>query len=199
MTVMAPADENECRSMLYTAYSLDTPSAVRYPRGAGPGVTIEKEMRALPIGKGELRREAGQSTRRIALLAFGSMLHPALAAAEEIDATVANMRFVKPLDVELCVALARTHECLVTIEENAVAGGAGSAVAETLAAHGIAVPLLQLGLPDAFIDHGDPARQLAQCGLDARGIVASIRLRFGIQKDQALAAETASRLTPAKP
>jgi 1-deoxy-D-xylulose-5-phosphate synthase len=107
------------------------------------------------------------------------MLHPALAAAEEIDATVANMRFVKPLDVELCVALARTHECLVTIEENAVAGGAGSAVAEALAARGIAVSLLHLGLPDVFIDHGDPVSQLAHCGLDAKGIAASIAARYG--------------------
>ena len=179
MTVMAPADEGECRNMLYTAYMLDTPSAVRYPRGAGPGVAVDKEMRALPIGKGELRRETGRRTQRIALLAFGSMLGPALAVAEQIDATVANMRFVKPLDAELCVALARTHESLVTIEENVVAGGAGSAVAEALAARGIAVPLLQLGLPDAFIDQGDPASQLAHCGLDAKGIAASIAARFG--------------------
>jgi 1-deoxy-D-xylulose-5-phosphate synthase len=181
MTVMAPADESECRNMLYTAYTLDTPSAVRYPRGAGPGVAVDKEMSALSIGKGELRREAGRRTRRVALLAFGSTLGPALAVAEQIDATVANMRFVKPLDVELCVALARTHESLVTIEENVVAGGAGSAVAEALATRGIAVPLLQLGLPDAFIDQGDPSSQLAHCGLDAKGIAASIAARFGQQ------------------
>jgi 1-deoxy-D-xylulose-5-phosphate synthase len=184
MTVMAPADEGECRDMLYTAYTLDTPSAVRYPRGAGPGVAVDKEMRALTIGKGELRRESGRRTQRIALLAFGSMLGPALAVAEKIDATVANMRFVKPLDVELCVTLARAHESLVTIEENVVAGGAGSAVAEALAAHGIAVPLLQIGLPDAFIDQGDPASQLAHCGLDAKGIAASIAARFGALSDQ---------------
>jgi 1-deoxy-D-xylulose-5-phosphate synthase len=139
---------------------------------------VDREMRALAIGKGELRRESGRRTQRLALLAFGSMLSPALAAAEQIDATVVNMRFVKPLDVELCIRLARTHEGLVTIEENVVAGGAGSAVAEALAVRGIAVPLLQLGLPDAFIDQGDPASQLAHCGLDAKGIAASIAARF---------------------
>ena len=179
MTVMAPADENECRQMLYTAYSLDTPSRRAVSARSRTRRDDREGDAALPIGKGEMRREAGRRTRRIAMLAFGSMLHPALAAAEQIDATVANMRFVKPLDVDLCVALARTHECLVTIEENVVAGGAGSAVAEALAARGVAVPLLQLGLPDAFIDQGDPARQLAQCGLDAKGIVASIAERFG--------------------
>jgi len=178
-TVMAPADENECRQMLYTAFLLDTPSAVRYPRGAGPGVAIEKQMQALPIGKGELRRDAKRRSQRIALLAFGSMLHPALEAAEQIDATVANMRFVKPIDIDLVEWLAKSHDGLVTIEENVVAGGAGSAVAEALAERGIVVPLLHLGLPDAFIEHGDPALLLAQCGLDAKGIAASIVERFG--------------------
>ncbi len=199
MTVMAPADEAECRRMLYTAYMLDTPSAVRYPRGAGPGVSVEKDMRTLALGKGEIRRDAAQGKKRIALLAFGSMLHPALAAAEEFDATVANMRFVKPLDLELCVALARTHECLVTIEENVIAGGAGGAVAEALAARGVLVPLLQLGLPDAFIDQGDPALQLAACGLDAKGIAASIRLRFGQRADPAPAPVALSSVRLAKP
>jgi 1-deoxy-D-xylulose-5-phosphate synthase len=180
-TVMAPADENECRQMLYTAFLLDTPSAVRYPRGAGPGMAIEREMRALPIGKGELRREAKRRSQRIALLAFGSMLHPVLQAAEQIDATVANMRFVKPIDIDLIEWLAKTHDSLATVEENVVAGGAGSAVAEALAERGIAVPLLHLGLPDAFIEHGDPASMLAQCGLDAKGISASIVARFGPQ------------------
>jgi 1-deoxy-D-xylulose-5-phosphate synthase len=179
-TVMAPADENECRQMLTTAFMLDTPAAVRYPRGAGSGVTIERELRALPIGKGEVRRDSKR--RRIAILAFGSMLHPALAAAEEIDATVANMRFVKPLDVELITYLARTHEALVTVEENVVAGGAGSAVSEALAAQKFALPILHLGLPDEFIDHGDPAVLLARCGLDAKGIAASILERFGARK-----------------
>jgi 1-deoxy-D-xylulose-5-phosphate synthase len=184
-TVMTPADEDECRQMLYTAFTLDTPSAVRYPRGSGPGVPVQKEMLALPIGKGELRRESKRRTQRIAILAFGSMLHPALAAAEELDATVANMRFVKPIDAELIDWLAKTHDSLVTVEENVVAGGAGSAVAEVLAERGIAMPLLHLGLPDAFVDHGDPAALLAQCGLDAKGIAASIGARFGLRRGEA--------------
>ena len=179
MTVMAPADENECRQMLYTGCTLDTPSAVRYPRGSGPGVAIEAEMRALAVGRGELRREGKRRPHRIAILAFGSMLHPALAAAEALDATVANMRFVKPLDADLIRKLAREHDALVTVEENVVAGGAGSAVAEQLAADGITVPILHLGLPARFIDHGDPTFLLAQAGLDAKGIAASIDAHFG--------------------
>ena len=171
MTVMAPADENECRQMLYTAYQLNTPAAVRYPRGTGPGVAINLQMSALAIGKGELRR-AG---KRVAILSFGSMLAPALAAAERLNATVANMRFVKPLDGELVLRMAREHELLVTVEENTVQGGAGSAVAEYLLQHGIAVPLLQLGLPDHFIEQGDHAGLLADCGLDADGLFISIR------------------------
>jgi 1-deoxy-D-xylulose-5-phosphate synthase len=178
MTVMTPSDENECRQMLYTATTLGSPAAVRYPRGAGPGVAVEATMHALPVGKGEIRREAKRRTHRIAILAFGPMLHPALAAAEELDATVANMRFVKPLDVELAIKLAREHDALVTVEENVVAGGAGSAVAEALAAAGVTVPMLQLGLPDRIIDHGDPAFLLAHVGLDAKGIAASVRARF---------------------
>jgi 1-deoxy-D-xylulose-5-phosphate synthase len=179
MTVMAPADENECRQMLYTGCTLDTPSAVRYPRGNGPGVAIQAEMRALPVGRGEIRREGKRRPHRVAILAFGSMLHPALAAAEELDATVANMRFVKPLDADLIRKLAREHDALVTVEENVIAGGAGSAVSELLAAEGITVPILHLGLPDRFIDHGDPAYLLAQVGLDAKGIAASITAHFG--------------------
>lgn len=171
MTVMAPADENECRQMLYTAFQLNTPSAVRYPRGTGPGVAISNEMSALPIGKGELRRKG----RRVAILAFGTMLAPALAAAEQLDATVANMRFIKPLDAELVLRLAGEHELLVTVEENTVQGGAGSAVAECLLQLGIAVPLLQLGLPDRFIEQGEHAQMLADCGLDAKGLVATIK------------------------
>jgi 1-deoxy-D-xylulose-5-phosphate synthase len=186
-TVMAPADEDECRQMLYTAFTLDTPSAVRYPRGSGAGVPVRAEMTALPIGRGEVRREAKRRTHRIAVLAFGSMLHPALAAAETLDLTVANMRFVKPLDGGLVERLARDHDALVTVEENVVAGGAGSAVAETLAAAGIVIPLLQLGLPDRFIDHGDPAQLLADCGLDAKGIAASILAHLGARRDDALA------------
>jgi 1-deoxy-D-xylulose-5-phosphate synthase len=178
-TVMAPADENECRQMLYTGCTLDSPSAIRYPRGSGPGVVQEAEMRALPIGKGEIRREGKRRPHRVAILAFGSMLHPALAAAEELDATVANMRFVKPLDGELILKLAHEHDALVTVEENVVAGGAGSGVAELLAEKGITVPMFHIGLPDRFIDHGDPAALLAQVGLDAKGIAASITAHFG--------------------
>ncbi len=177
-TVMTPSDENECRQMLYTGSVLGTPAAVRYPRGAGPGVPIEAAMHALPVGKGEVRREAKQRANRIALLAFGPMLHPALAAADELDATVANMRFVKPLDVDLVLRMAREHDALVTIEEGVIAGGAGSAVAEALSAAGLVTPMLHLGLPDQFIDHGDPAFLLAHVGLDAKGIAASVKARF---------------------
>ena len=174
MTVMAPADENECRQMLYTGFTLPGPSAVRYPRGAGPGAEIAAAMHALPLGRGEVRREG----KRVAILAFGSMLAPALAAATELNATVANMRFVKPLDRELVLRLARSHELLVTIEENVVTGGAGSAVVESLAADGMVMPVLMLGLPDAFVEHGDPQQLLADCGLDAAGIVRAVRGRF---------------------
>jgi len=135
-------------------------------------------MHALPVGKAELRRETGKRTHRLAFLAFGSMLHPALAVAEEFDATVVNMRFVKPLDTALLEKLARTHDALVTVEEGVIAGGAGSAVAEALAAAGITVPILHLGLPDHFIDHGDPAFLLSHVGLDAKGIAAAIHARF---------------------
>jgi len=197
-TVMAPADENECRQMLTTAFMLDTPAAVRYPRGAGPGVAVERELKPLAVGKGEIRRDSRRRTHRIGILAFGSMLHPALAAAEEIDATVANMRFVKPIDIELIAYLARTHEALVTVEENVVAGGAGSAVAEALAAQGFAVPILHLGLPDEFIDHGDPALLLTHCGLDAKGIAASITARFGaLHSNAAVAAVVVNIAKPA--
>ena len=173
ITIMAPADENECRQMLFTAFSLNSPSAVRYPRGSGPGVAIQEKMRALPIGKGEVRREG----RRIALLAFGSMLKPALDASEELNATVANMRFVKPLDNELVLKLALSHDLLVTIEENTINGGAGSAVVESLLKQNVATNILQLGLPDRFIDHGDAAAMLVECGLDASGIVAAVTRR----------------------
>src|SRR5450432_352112 len=196
---MTPSDENECRQMLYTAFTLDTPSAVRYPRGAGPGTPIQNEMRALAIGKGELRRETKRRTQRIAILAFGSMLHPALAAGEEIDATVANMRFVKPIDVELIEWLAKTNDYLVTVEENVVAGGAGSAVAEALAGLGMFMPILHLGLPDEFIDHGDPALLLSKCGLDAKGIAASIVARYGARLVEAPAAAVAPLKVAAKP
>jgi 1-deoxy-D-xylulose-5-phosphate synthase len=174
MTVMAPSDENECRQMLYTAFTLDGPAAVRYPRGTGPGADIVAAMMPLAIGRGEIRREG----KSVAILAFGAMLKPALEAGGEINATVANMRFVKPLDRELVFKLATTHELLVTIEENVVAGGAGAAVLEALAAEGLAVRVLQLGLPDAFVEHGDPQQLLADCGLDREGIVRAIRERL---------------------
>jgi 1-deoxy-D-xylulose-5-phosphate synthase len=177
---MAPADENECRQMLYTAFQMNGPVAVRYPRGSGPGAEIQREMRALPVGKGEIRRKTVTTGARgkVAILAFGPMLQPSLSAAETLDATVANMRFVKPLDEELVVELARGHELLVTVEENVIMGGAGSAVLETLERHRIAVEVLQLGLPDRFIDQGDPGIQLVECGLTAEGILQSIRDRL---------------------
>jgi 1-deoxy-D-xylulose-5-phosphate synthase len=175
LAVMAPSDENECRQMLYTAFTLDAPAAVRYPRGTGPGAAIEKPMRALALGRGEVRRRRRGARGGVAILAFGSMLHPALAAAEALDATVANMRFVKPLDTELVRELADAHDLLVTVEEHQAAGGAGSAVCEALAALGLEKRVLVLGLPDRFIDHGDHARLLASVGLDRDGIVKSVR------------------------
>lgn len=174
MTVMVPADENECRQLLYTAFQLDTPTAVRYPRGYGPGVASRKEMQALPLGKGEVRRTGSG----VAILSFGSMLGPALAAADSLNATVVNMRFVKPLDTELVLHLGREHALLVTIEENTIQGGAGSAVAECLQQHGMTNTLLQLGLPDSFLEQGETEKMLAACGLDATGIVAAIRQKM---------------------
>ncbi|GGC79759.1 1-deoxy-D-xylulose-5-phosphate synthase [Undibacterium terreum] len=178
MVVMAPSDENECRQMLTTGYNYPGPAAIRYPRGAGIGAEIKQELTSLPIGKGEIKREG----KDIAILAFGSMVHPAIQAADKLDATVANMRFIKPLDVELLKSLAANHDALVTVEEGTIMGGAGSAVAEALAAAGICKPLLILGLPDKFIDHGDPALLLSQCGLDAAGIEAAIKKRFLTEK-----------------
>ncbi|MFA6313460.1 MAG: 1-deoxy-D-xylulose-5-phosphate synthase [Sterolibacterium sp.] len=176
MLVMTPSDENECRTMLTTAYRHNGPSAVRYPRGSGPGAVPNAALAALPIGKGEIRRQSGCNAagRRVALLAFGSLLAPALAAAEQLDATVANMRFVKPLDRELVVSLANSHALLVSIEENTVIGGAGAEIARCLAELGLATPLLRLGLPDRFVDHGDSVALLAQLGLDAPGIVTKV-------------------------
>jgi 1-deoxy-D-xylulose-5-phosphate synthase len=173
MLIMAPADENECRHMLYTGFLHNGPAAVRYPRGQGPGAAIEHDMRALPIGKGEIRRNG----KDIAILSFGSLLAPALAAAEQLDASVANMRFIKPLDTNLIRQLAGTHKLLVTLEENVVMGGAGSAVNEFLQSVNINCPVLNLGLPDAFIEQGSSSQLLAQCGLDAAGIVKAIRAR----------------------
>ena len=175
MVVMAPADENECRQMLTTAYQYPGPAAVRYPRGAGIGKATESALTELVIGKADLLRQGS----KVAILAFGSMVHPALKAAENLDATVVNMRFVKPLDIDMVKDIASRHEHIVTIEEGCTMGGAGSAVAEALAELGLAKPVLMLGLPDKFVDHGDPALLLAQCGLNAEGIELSIRTRFG--------------------
>ncbi len=175
MVVMAASDENECRQMLSTAYHYPGPAAVRYPRGAGTGVAVKPELTTIEMGKGIVARKG----ERVAILAFGTMLAPALKAADQLNATVANMRFIKPLDAALVKQLAATHDLLVTIEEGAIMGGAGSAVAEALAAESIVKPLLQLGLPDKFIDHGEVAQLLAECGLDATGIVASISRRLG--------------------
>jgi 1-deoxy-D-xylulose-5-phosphate synthase len=169
LTVMAPSDAAECRAMLTTAMGLNSPSAVRYPRGAAVG-EAGKELTGLPVGKGEIRRQG----KGVALLAFGAMLKPALEAADALDATVANMRFVKPLDVQLVKRLAETHHLIVTVEEHQIMGGAGSAVCEALVQMKLEKRVLLLGLPDRFIDHGDPARLLASVGLDAEGIRASV-------------------------
>ena len=167
LVVMAPADENECRQMLYTGFLLDQPAAVRYPRGKGPGAPVEGEMRALPVGRAEIRCRG----RELALLAFGSMVSVAEAVAARLGATVANMRFVKPLDEATVVQLAAEHRCLVTLEENAVAGGAGSAVNECLAAQGIQIPVRNIGLPDCFVEQGERGELLDECGLDADAVL----------------------------
>lgn len=179
LVVLAPADEAECRAMLSAAYHHPGPAAVRYPRGTGPGAEIPAHLEPLPIGKAEPRRESGaRAGRRIALLAFGSLNSPAAEVAERLDASHLNMRSVKPLDRDAVLAAAADHDLLVTLEENVVAGGAGGAVAELLAAEGVTAPLLHLGLPDAFVEHGKPAELLAECGLDAAGIEAAIRRRL---------------------
>src|SRR5258705_56551 len=179
MVVMTPSDENQCRQMLFTAFGLGQPAAVRYPRGSGPGAEVKAEMRALPIGKGDLRRRGAGGKRGVAILAFGPVLRTALEAGEELDATVPDMPFAKPGDADLAAELSATHGLLVTIEENVIQGGAGSAVAEALGARSIVIPLLQLGLPDRFVDHGDQAQLLASIGLDKAGIVAAVRARLG--------------------
>ncbi len=171
MLIAAPSNEDECRKLLTTAYRHSGPSAVRYPRGAGPGEPLSTELDALPVGKAMVRRQGG----KVAILAFGSLVMNALKAAEALDATVADMRFVKPIDQELIRQLADSHSHLVTLEENAVMGGAGSAVAEALAELGLVRPVLHLGLPDRFVEHGDHAVLLARCGLDPAGIEQSIR------------------------
>lgn len=185
MSMACPADERECRQLLTTAYEQDHPVCVRYPRGAGVGVEPLPDLSALPFGKGEVRRHSAAPRQtepgtapRIAILAFGTLLYPALEAGQSLDATVANMRWAKPLDVALVRELAQGHDVLVTVEEGCIPGGAGAAVSEALAAAGITVPVLHLGLPDRFIEHGDPAKLLALQGLDAAGIERSIRQRF---------------------
>ncbi|MEO7853738.1 MAG: 1-deoxy-D-xylulose-5-phosphate synthase [Rubrivivax sp.] len=183
LALLTPSDENQCRMALTTAFRRDHPVAVRYPRGSGVGVQISTELTELPWGKADWRRRtqriAAVGSPRIAILAFGTLLHPALAAAEVLDASVIDMRFVKPLDQDTVLEAARSHDAFVTVAEGCVMGGAGSAVAECLAANGVAMPLLQLGLPDQFIEHGDPAKLLALCGLDAAGIEKSVQQRFG--------------------
>ena len=170
MSIACPADEKECRQLLTTAFEQNHPVAVRYPRGAGAGVTVDASLTALPYAKAEIRRQG----KKIAILAFGTLLQPAFVAAEELDATVVNMRWAKPLDVGILQQIAATHDVLVSVEEGAIMGGAGSAVGEALQTMGLLKPLLQLGLPDVFIEHGDPAKLLSMQGLDALGIEASI-------------------------
>jgi 1-deoxy-D-xylulose-5-phosphate synthase len=185
MSMACPADERECRQLLTTAFEQDHPVAVRYPRGSGAGAVPLASLEGLPYGKGEVRRlrkgadaAAGAAVPRIAILAFGTLLYPALEAGDKLDATVVNMRWAKPVDQALLREVAQNHDALVTVEEGAVMGGAGSAVTEALNAMGVVRPVLQLGLPDAFIEHGDPARLLALQGLDAAGIQRSITARF---------------------
>ncbi len=188
MSLACPADERECRQLLTTAYEQNHPVAVRYPRGSGAGVAPLAGLDGLPFGKGEVRRErTGAQTGeggspRIAILAFGTLLYPALQAGEALDATVANMRWAKPLDTALLRELAACHDALVTVEEGSIMGGAGSAVCEALNAAGVLKPVLQLGLPDVFIEHGDPAKLLALQGLDAAGIERAIRQRFMVAR-----------------
>lgn len=174
MIVMAPADENETRQLLFTGFQHEGPAAVRYPRGNGPGVSVAKEMTAIPLGTGEMRRQG----KDIAILAFGAMLTPSMEAADQLDASVANMRFVKPIDEKLILDLASSHSLIVTIEENAVMGGAGSAVNEVLAANEVPIAILNLGLPDRYVQHASPEQMLHECDLDAGGIVESISARL---------------------
>jgi 1-deoxy-D-xylulose-5-phosphate synthase len=171
LVLMAPADENECRQMLFTATQLGVPAAVRYPRGQGPGVALEATMTALPLGKVQIRREGRCG---LVIIAIGSMVPICERIAERLDATLVNLRFVKPLDEAALLQLAATHRGLVTVEENVVAGGAGSAIAECLAANGRSLPLLQLGIPDRFIEHGSRDDCLAMAGLDFASVESAI-------------------------
>ena len=174
MVIMAPADENECRQMLYTGFQHSGPAAVRYPRGTGPGVAIQKHMATIPLGKAAIQRLG----RKTAILAFGSMVTPALLVGEQLDATVINMRFIKPLDTEIVLKAAAEYELLITLEENAVMGGAGSAINECLITHNMHTPTINLGLPDNFTEHGSRDQLLAECGLDVDGIVSTINDHF---------------------
>ena len=174
MLIMAPSDENETRQLLYTGYMHNGPAAVRYPRGTGPGATIDKTMTALPIGKGVIKREGSN----VAILNFGTLLETAIQAAEQLDATVVDMRFVKPLDRDMILNLASNHSLLVTLEENSIAGGAGSAVSELLANEALMVAVMHLGLPDKLVDHANHKQQLSLVGLDCRQIVDRIQQRL---------------------
>jgi 1-deoxy-D-xylulose-5-phosphate synthase len=178
MIIMAPADENECRQMLYTGTTLSSPSVIRYPRGTGPGVPIAAEMTALPVGQAQLRRE-GRSG--LAILAFGALVDSAQKIAERLDATIVNMRFVKPLDEKLIVSIAARHRALITIEENAIMGGAGSGISEVLAAAGLQLPTLHIGIPDRFIEHGTRDTCLARAGLDLAGLTAQVEQWWALQ------------------
>jgi 1-deoxy-D-xylulose-5-phosphate synthase len=181
MVIMAPADENECRQMLFTGTTLSAPSAIRYPRGTGPGVAAVSEMTALPVGRAQLRRE-GRSG--LAILAFGALFDSARRIAERLDATLVNMRFIKPIDQDLIIDAASRHRAFVTIEENAVMGGAGSAVSEVLASHGVSLPVLHLGIPDRFIEHGSRDTSLAAAGLDLTGLTASVESWWALQNQE---------------
>jgi 1-deoxy-D-xylulose-5-phosphate synthase len=176
MLVMTPSDENELRKMLSTGHLYNGPAAVRYPRGNGPNALIEKDLEPIEIGKGIVRRQGS----RTAFLVFGVQLAEALKVAEKIDATVVDMRFVKPLDEALVRDIAASHELLVTVEENAIMGGAGAAVSEFLARENILRSVLHLGLPDTYVEHAKPAQMLAECGLDEAGIEASVRERLAL-------------------
>ena len=185
MLLMAPADEAECRDLLTTAFKQNHPSAVRYPRGAGVGAVVSKELKELPLGKAEIRRTtSGLQGKKVAILAFGTLLYPALEVAPDFDATVVNMRFIKPLDVDLVCKMAKEHDLIVTLEEGAVGGGAGSACLEALSTAGIEVSTLVIGLPDRFVDHGDHALLMKECGLDAVGISKAIADKLGISVKQ---------------
>jgi 1-deoxy-D-xylulose-5-phosphate synthase len=192
MVIMAPADENECRQMLYTATTLSSPSAIRYPRGTGPGAAIATEMTALPLGRAQIKRE-GRSG--LAILAFGALVDSARKIAERLDATVVNMRFVKPLDEKLVLTIAARHRAIITIEENAIIGGAGAGVGELLAAHGVQLPLLHIGIPDRFIEHGSRETCLAAAGLDLAGLTAAVERWWTPQSQERIRAVGAAQCT----